>query len=174
MTGPTQQRTSQRWFFLTSSPHNLRMQEAGGALAELAACSTSLRELSIWGEAQGPDVMAAVAGAYGVPTRRAVLLHAWVADRCSSMLFAVWKGCLMVSAAGFVNLTSLRLRAGWYFNVPMCGFVYGGHSRHCCLWSLQHLTAAASGGTRCQVARTHCFRAAMPHVLAGPTLRAPP
>jgi hypothetical protein len=41
------------------------MQEAGGALAELAACSTSLRELSFGGEAQGPDVMAGVAGAYG-------------------------------------------------------------------------------------------------------------
>ncbi len=35
----------------------------GGALAELVACKTSLRELSIRGAARGPHLMAAVAGA---------------------------------------------------------------------------------------------------------------
>jgi hypothetical protein len=39
------------------------LQNDGGALAELAACRTSLRELSIRGDASGPDVFAAVAGA---------------------------------------------------------------------------------------------------------------
>ena len=36
----------------------------GGALAELAECRTSLRELSIRGSARGPNLMAAVAGAF--------------------------------------------------------------------------------------------------------------
>jgi hypothetical protein len=35
----------------------------GGARAELAACKTSLRELSIRGAARGPNLMAALAGA---------------------------------------------------------------------------------------------------------------
>ena len=147
--------TSQKWFFLTSSPHDMYMQEAGGALAELAACRTTLRELSIRGTAQGPDVMAAMAGAYAVAQDTMCCCMSGSLTNATPCFAPSGKGCLMVTAAGFVNLTSLRLRAGWYCIVPS-GYVYGGRSRDCCPWSLQHLTPAASGGTRCATARILC------------------
>jgi hypothetical protein len=38
------------------------LQDAGAGLAGLSGCRTSLRELSLRGEAAGPDVTAAIAG----------------------------------------------------------------------------------------------------------------
>ena len=152
------------------------MQTAGRGLAKLAACRTSLRELSIRGVAPGRSLMAGVAGARSLSMPQCLLLHAWAADRCN--LHAAREGPrlkLLALAAGFVNLTSLRLRTDWEPGTPRFpGIMFREYATHYWLPSLHRLTSA-NGGTRCAVAQQGDYlHAALPPVPAGPTLRAPP
>lgn len=129
------------------------LQTAGRGLAKLAACRTSLRKLSIRGVAPGRNLMAGVAGARTVSMPQRLPLRAWAADRCDS--HAAREGSrlkLLALAAGFVNLTSLRLWTNWELGTSCFpGVMFREYANHRWLPSLQHLTSA-DGGTRCAVA----------------------
>jgi hypothetical protein len=119
------------------------LQNAGGALAELSASKTSLRKLDIRGDAQGPDVIAAIAGASAV-------MCGSRASHCSHVICGA--GMQLDSEmvawlhAGFVNLSSLRIRAepaGYDQESP-------SYEEHVIvdLHSMRHLVTAAHGGVR--------------------------